>query len=130
MFYVWCDEQMGKYRSRLDIIADMLFVVRDNDANKTRIMYQANLSYKLLCRYLEDVMNAGLIRFEKGNSYALTSKGDEFLERFEEYQKQCKQLEEQNSSIQGERAELEKMLFNERRLPTSLLSNMLKKKAR
>ncbi len=120
---------MGKYRSRLDIIADMLFVVRGNDANKTRIMYQANLSYKLLCRYLEDVMNAGLIRFEKGNSYALTSKGEEFLKRFEEYQKQCKQLEEQNSSIQGERAELEKMLFNERRSPTSLLSNMLKKKA-
>jgi predicted transcriptional regulator len=120
---------MGKYRSKLQIVADMLFVVRGNYANKTRIMYQANLSYKLLCRYLEDVVNAGLISFEKGNSYVLTSKGVEFLKRFEEHQKQCQLFEEQNSSIQGERAELEKMLFNEGRAPASLLSKILKKKA-
>jgi len=121
---------MGKYRNKLQIVADMLFVVRGNYANKTRIMYQANLSYKLLCRYLEDVVNAGLIRFEKGNSYVLTSKGEKFLKRFEEHQKQCQLFEEQNSSIQGERAELEKMLFNEGRAPASLLSKILKKKAR
>ncbi|MGQ9461394.1 MAG: winged helix-turn-helix domain-containing protein, partial [Candidatus Bathyarchaeaceae archaeon] len=37
---------MGKYRGRLDIVADILSVVNNNDgARKTRIMYQANLSY-------------------------------------------------------------------------------------
>ncbi len=102
---------MGKYRSRLRIIADIL-VIAGNGAKKTWIMYQANLSYKLLGRYLEEVMNAGLVRFVKGNLYVLTSKGEEFLKKCNEYHKQCEQLEEQINSVQGERAELENMLFN------------------
>lgn len=102
---------MGKYRNKLRIIADILLIA-GNGAKKTWIMYQANLSYKLLCRYLEEVINAGLVRFEKENRYVLTSKGEEFLKKCNEYHKQCKQLEEQINSVQGERGELEKMLFN------------------
>lgn len=102
---------LGKYRSRLRIIADILRIASDG-ARKTRIMYQANLSYKLLCQYLEKVVNARLVTFEKGNSYVLTSRGEEFLERFDEYHKQCEQLEEQTSCVHSEKAELEKMLFN------------------
>ena len=103
---------MGKYRNKLQIIADILLIAR-NGAKKTWIMYQANLSYKLFCRYLEEVMNGELVAFEKENGYVLTSKGEEFLTRFNEYHKQCKQLEEQISSVQGERQRLEQMLFNE-----------------
>ena len=102
---------LGKYRSRLRIIADILRIASDG-ANKTRIMYQANLSYKLLCHYLKEVVNARLVSSEKGKSYVLTSRGKEFLERFNEYHKQCKQLEEQTSCVHSEKAELEKMLFN------------------
>jgi len=102
---------MGKYRRRLRIIADILLIA-GSGAKKTWIMYQANLSYKLLARYLEEVMNARLVRFEKGNRYVLTSKGEEFLKKCNEYHKQCEQLEEQINSVQGERAELENMLFN------------------
>lgn len=102
---------MGKYRSRLRIIADILLIA-SNGAKKTWIMYQANLSYKLLSRYLDEVMNAGLVSFEKENRYVLTSRGEEFLKKCNEYHKQCKQLEEQITSVQGERAELENMLFN------------------
>jgi len=40
---------MGKYRDRLQIIADILSVVRDG-AKKTHVMYQANLSFTLLKR--------------------------------------------------------------------------------
>jgi predicted transcriptional regulator len=50
---------MGKYRSKLQIVADMLSVVSGNDAKKTRIMYLANLSWDLLNRYLNDLMEAG-----------------------------------------------------------------------
>ena len=111
---MFCQEVsiMGKYRSKLQIIADILDIT-SNGAKKTWIMYQANLSYKLFCRYLEEVMQCGLVAFGEGNSYILTSKGEEFLTKFNEYDKQCKQLEEQVSSVQGERNELEKMLFIE-----------------
>lgn len=102
---------LPKYRGRLRIIADILRIA-SNGAKKTRIMYQANLSYKLLCRYLEDVLNAGLVTFEKENSYVLTSRGEEFLERLDEYHKQRRQLEERLSSVNNEKAELEKMLFD------------------
>jgi len=66
--------QVSKYRDRLQIIADMLSIAR-NGAKKTQIMYQANLSYRLLGRYLREVLNAGLVKFENGNSYVLTAKG-------------------------------------------------------
>jgi len=102
---------MGKYRSRLRIIADILHIASDG-AKKTRIMYQANLSYKLLCQYLDEVVSARLVTFEKGKSYVLTNSGERFLERLDEYHKQCKQLEEQTSCVQSERVELEKMLYN------------------
>ena len=92
------------------IIADILRIASDG-ANKTRIMYQANLSYKLLCHYLEEVVNARLVTSEKGKSYVLTNRGEQFLERLDEYHTQCKQLEEQTSCVHSERAELEKMLF-------------------
>lgn len=103
---------LGRYRNRLRIIADILRIA-SNGAKKTRIMYQANLSYRLLCRYLEDVVNARLVTFEKEDSYVLTSKGKEFLERFSEYHKQCNQLEERISCVSIVKAELEKMLYDQ-----------------
>jgi predicted transcriptional regulator len=51
------------YRSKLDIIADILVVAR-NDAKRTQIMYQANLSYKVLVKYLDEVVDSSLISFE------------------------------------------------------------------
>ncbi|NIO36932.1 hypothetical protein GTO27_04425, partial [Candidatus Bathyarchaeota archaeon] len=62
---------MGKYRSRLQIIADILSVVRDNDARKTRIMYLANLSWDLLTRYLNELIEAGLMRCGRSDHYML-----------------------------------------------------------
>ena len=75
-------------------------------------MYQANLSYKLLCRYLGEVLDAGLVRFENEERYVLTTKGREFLERHQEYSERCKNLEEHLNSLNGEKVALEKMCFN------------------
>lgn len=102
---------MGKYRSRLEIVADILCVVNGNNgARKTRIMYQANLSYKLLTRYLKDIVEAGLVRFGSRNYYALTRKGREFLRRFGEYCDGREKVEEQLDHVEGQRVTLEKML--------------------
>jgi predicted transcriptional regulator len=99
---------MSKYRDRLQIIANILSIASGR-AKKTQIMYQANLSYKLLCRYLDEVQSAGLVSFEDEERYTLTTKGREFLSRHQEYFKRCKSLEERLSHVNGERAALEEM---------------------
>jgi predicted transcriptional regulator len=76
---------LGSYRHRLEIIADILQVVSQN-AKKTQIMYQANLSYKVLKRYLKNITAASLISFEtEEQCYVLTPKGQEFLEAYQDY---------------------------------------------
>ena len=99
---------MGKYRDRLQIIADILSTVRKG-SKKTRIMYQANLSYRLLCRYLRDVVDSGLISFDKGDYYVLTDKGKEFLDRHEKYSKRCKSLEGHREYVDSDKLALERM---------------------
>lgn len=76
----------GKYRSRLQIIADILQIVKDG-SKKTRIMFQANLSYKLLKRYLNTVLGANLACLNDSSEYVITDKGKVFLEKFNEYSK-------------------------------------------
>lgn len=99
---------MSKYRDRLQIIASILSIA-SRKAKKTQIMYQANLSYRLLCRYLVEVLDAGLVRFENEERYVLTSKGKEFLNRHQEYSKRCKSLEQRLILVNDEKAALEKM---------------------
>ena len=68
---------MGSYRDKLDIIADILNVA-SRKPKKTQIMYQANLSFRLLQKYLAELSGASLICFEdETQCYALTSKGEE-----------------------------------------------------
>ncbi len=99
---------MGRYRDRLQIVADIL-AITSRGAKKTRIMYQANLSYKLLCKYLDEVIVAGLVGCEDGDCYVLTVKGKEFLSRHEEYSKHCEGLEEHLNHVNNERDVLENM---------------------
>jgi predicted transcriptional regulator len=98
---------LGSYRGRLDIIADILAVARQR-AKKTQIMYGANLSYRLLTRYLAEIKRAYLVRFEREEGcYVLTRKGMEFLERYKEYSKRNKHVEKQINDVDGKRKVLE-----------------------
>jgi predicted transcriptional regulator len=110
---------MSRYRDRLQIIASILSIV-SSGARKTRIMYQANLSYKLLCRYLDEVLDSGLVCFEKGECYVLTAKGQEFLDRHEEYSKRRKNLEQHLNHVNGEKVALEKMCISAGRVNSNL----------
>jgi len=98
---------MGRNRNRLQIIADVLCVVM-RGARKTHIMYQANLSYALLNRYLAEVMNADLVCFENEN-YVLTGKGRSFLDKFKVYSRHCERLNDHLNTVSIERMELERM---------------------
>lgn len=97
---------MASYRSRLKIVADVLSVVRGG-AKKTQVMYQANLSYKLLTRYLRDVIKAGLVSKAGENHYKLTPKGFEFLRAFNDYYENRQKLRMQLTHINKEKEVLE-----------------------
>ncbi len=90
---------MGIYRGRLDIIADILDVASRN-AKKTQIMYQANLNYKVLQKYLAEISEALLIDFEdEERCYLLTAKGREFLDAYQKYSKTSKHIEKRISDV-------------------------------
>ena len=96
-----------RYRKRLEIIADMLDAVGDG-SNKTRIMYFANLSYKLLGKYLKKTLDAGLVSFNNGH-YEVTEKGQVFLERFGSFSSRYSKLERELEEASFERKVLERM---------------------
>lgn len=102
---------MARYRSRLEIIADILSVV-SGGAKKTKIMYQANLSYKLLTRYLKDVIDMGLVKTKSGNTYELTEKGSDFLREFKGYYERRVEVEEHLNDVQDEKVMLENRFLN------------------
>lgn len=69
-----------KRRSRYEIIADILSVARGG-ARPTRIMYKSNLSFERKKRYLNRLLDAGLIAVEVKSPlvYKTTELGDEWL---------------------------------------------------
>lgn len=71
-----------RYRSRMDIVADMLHVAQDG-AIKTRIMYKAFLSYPQLKEYLGLMTDGGLLdHSEEEGKYYTTEKGRRFLRMY------------------------------------------------
>jgi predicted transcriptional regulator len=108
---IFCLEKLSlnSYRGRLDIIADMLNVVKDK-AKKTQIMFQANLSYKLLQRYLSEIMGASLIDFDgEARCYVLTDKGAKFLSAYQEYSKTNRDIEDWVNEAQERKRFLEQL---------------------
>jgi predicted transcriptional regulator len=104
---------LGNYRGRLDIIADILHVASRN-AKKTQIMYQANLSYKVLQRYLAEITGASLINFEdERQCYMLTAKGQEFLDAYQEYSKTNRHVEKRLNDVLTKKKVLEKLCPSE-----------------
>jgi predicted transcriptional regulator len=100
---------MSRYRNRVEIIADILKIV-GGGARKTQIMYKGNLSYKLLTRYLREVIGAGLVCVgEKANIYQLTEKGKMFLEDFKDYSLSRAEVEEHTTAMNGLKTKLEGM---------------------
>lgn len=68
-----------KYRSRSDIITDILRVAIDGNT-KTKIMYSAFLSFAQLKDYLSTLQENGLLEYNAVERvYKTTRKGAEFL---------------------------------------------------
>ena len=85
-----------QYRSKIQIAADILEVAKDG-SRKTRIMYLGNLSFDLLEKYLDLLVNFGLLEFQIGGqrekTYVATEKGRRFLDDFRELQEHSRMAE-------------------------------------
>jgi predicted transcriptional regulator len=70
-------------RGKIDIMASILNITTD-PVGKTRIMYNAVLSYQQLVLYLEELQEKGLIEAVGDNAvvYRTTEKGREFIRYF------------------------------------------------
>jgi predicted transcriptional regulator len=72
-----------KYRSRTDIVAQILEAANGGGATKTKIMYKAYLSYAQLKEYLTVLLESGLIEYQEGKQeYRTTAKGIQFLSTY------------------------------------------------
>jgi len=70
---------MGR-RNNLDICSDILRTARGG-ANKTRIVYQANLNFKIVEEYLLRLIHRGLLR-PSDNIFITTPEGVDFIEQY------------------------------------------------
>ncbi len=71
-------------RSNLEIVAEILRIARKG-ARKTRIVYGANLNFRMLEEYLEKLEKAGLVATSPNNGGLIetTEKGYEYLQQFD-----------------------------------------------
>ena len=74
-------ETITQRRSNLEIVAEILKIARTG-AKKTRIVYGANLNFKMLGEYLTRLEKAGLITQNGGGVIKTTEKGIEYLQQF------------------------------------------------
>ena len=70
-----------KYRSRTDIVRLILEAANGGGATKTKIMYNAMISYNLMKEYLTLLAENNLLEYEEGNmTYRTTEKGLQLLQ--------------------------------------------------
>jgi len=54
---------MGRKRSRLEIIRDILVVIREKNGKikPTHILYKSNLSHQMMDEYLQELISKGFV---------------------------------------------------------------------
>jgi len=71
-------------RDRLEITAEILNLCKQPQI-KTKVMYETNLSYKMLQRYLSELQSLGFLEVHHSlTKYLTTQKGLNFLEKWRE----------------------------------------------
>jgi predicted transcriptional regulator len=78
---------MDKKRNRLEIIYDILRVIKDRSGRikPTHILYKSNLSHQMMEEYLSELIEKEFIKEVKnkvGRTYEITSKGLNYVEKF------------------------------------------------
>ena len=105
------DRKGRRYRRSLEIVRDMLSIASVR-VRKTRIMYQANLSYRLMEKYLGSLLVGGLVACDDDSCYLITRRGKEFLQLYEDYLERRRRIGEEVQGARKDRLLLENMCFN------------------
>ena len=76
-----------KKRERLEVIKDILRVIRENRKLKpTRLLYASNLSPQMFKDYVNELLEKKFIKLETDNKgkkeFTITQKGSEFLQEY------------------------------------------------
>ncbi len=72
-----------KYRSRTDIMSQILEAAAQGGTTKTKIMYRAYLSYAQLKEYLTVLIENGLLEYQPSEQkYRTSEKGLQFLKTY------------------------------------------------
>jgi len=87
-------------RDQFEIVADILENIKEGNNSKSSLMKNANLSFAILKKYLDYLIEKGYIE-EMGSSYIITEKGLSTLERL----KKMRQLEFQLAELINELSE-------------------------
>jgi predicted transcriptional regulator len=80
----WAEMEIGRRRrGRVEVVCDILTEALGG-ANKTRLMYHCNLNFMRFNRYLEDLLDAGLLERASSNPdglvlYKTSDKGRELI---------------------------------------------------
>lgn len=82
-FDLGLSEMRGRRRSRTEVVADILSEALGG-VNKTRLMYRCNLNFVRFSRYLQELLDAGLVECVTTNPggvtlYKTTDEGRELL---------------------------------------------------
>ncbi|MEK6898796.1 MAG: winged helix-turn-helix domain-containing protein [Nanoarchaeota archaeon] len=78
---------MSKKRSRLEIMKDILDVIRSKQGKMkpTHILYKSNLSHQMLEEYLGELKQKNFIvehKTSEGKRYSVTERGMAFLDKY------------------------------------------------
>jgi len=72
------------YRSRTEIVCNILDAANKGGATKTKIMYAAFLSYAQLKEYLSVLIENNLLEYSNGTQFKTTEKGLNYLKMYRE----------------------------------------------
>ena len=107
------EKSQNRNRSKMDIVQDMLSVASAR-TRKTRIMYQANLSFVQVERYLKELLGGGLVERNEGALYLTTPKGHEFLKNYANYLEHSSRVNRELDEVVKERRKLEDIFLNDK----------------
>jgi predicted transcriptional regulator len=108
---------MRKNRDKLCLVAAILEAT-NTGGTKTSIMYHANLSFKLLEKYLATANNASLI-YKDGSTYRLTEQGIHFLRKYAHFRNRYFRTQKTLKDLAAEREILEKICQQNNGAPLS-----------
>ncbi|ACP54579.1 winged helix-turn-helix domain-containing protein [Saccharolobus islandicus] len=76
---------MHKKRSSIEVIVSILEACNKGDIKKTRIMFITYLNPRSFYRYIEILKSKGFISLTTDETYELTPKGYDYLNKAKEY---------------------------------------------